>query len=87
MTFYLTMNYYGGDIQCIEQACKEQGATLLAINGTAFDDLAEERRYGIWEGSANYLVKLESASKQEAQDRIHTTIHQRIAELWQHHEL
>jgi hypothetical protein len=56
ITFWITANYYGGDVDLIAQAARDCSAELVAVHGFALADYPGDREYV--EGEAQYLFML-----------------------------
>lgn len=91
VTFWITAEYYGGDIDLIEQAARDCGAQLVAVKGYDLKDYPGKHDYV--EGNAEYLFVVErtitSRSKREAEDArrevaqfVHITIREQARQLY-----
>ncbi len=69
VTFWITTSYYGGDIPLIEQAARDCGAQLVAVNGYDLADYPGEREYV--EGNADYLFRIERDAPDPTEDARH----------------
>jgi hypothetical protein len=89
--FWITAEYYGGDIDLIEQAARDCGAQLVAVKGYDLKDYPGKRDYV--EGNAEYLFVVERdalvRSKREAENArrdaahfVHFTLRERARELY-----
>jgi|SRR5579884_71340 len=80
MKFFITHNYYGGDVNIIEQAARECNAQLIAVRGYALEDFPGPRDYV--EGDAQYIFQLERDTPEEAGQVVIFQIRERVRELF-----
>jgi hypothetical protein len=80
MKFFIASQYYGGDINLIEQAAKACDAQLVAVRGYALEDYPGNRSYV--SGTALYIFFLERTALEEATEVVTTRIQQKVRELF-----
>ncbi len=80
MKFFVTDQYYGGNINLIEQAAKVCKAQLVAVRGYALEDYPGNRSYV--SGNALYIFFLDGASLEEATEVVTTQIRQKVREFF-----
>lgn len=79
MKFYLTRNFYGGDILIIQQAAQEHGVQLLSADDYAIDDYPGDKEYV--EGPRIFVFALEASDKRSAMKLLDEAVRNRIREL------
>jgi hypothetical protein len=78
--FYITNQFYGGNIHLIEEAAKACNVQLIAVRGYALEDYPGNKEYVY--GSANYIFLLERKTEDEAFNTIDFEIRQKMRELY-----